>query len=100
MDWRQRIDRAIKHGQFRETDRRLALSYATCVVGERIAQLRGRGIEPSVLESAVTVPTMDAVRKAANMFYNDVENAGRPGYGNPACAARWYDEIQAWEGQA
>ncbi len=107
MEWRERINRAIKRGTFNDTDRKLALSYATCAVGERIAQLRGQGIEPKVVlidafdrfgHKPVEVPIMEEVRSAAVMFFGDVSNAGRPGYGDPECALRWYDQIQAWDG--
>ena len=106
MNWGERINRAIKRGRFLDEEQELALSYATCAVGERIAQLRGQGIEPSVKlvtshdpgPSEVEIPTNKDVRWAAIMFFADVEGAGRGDYGGPECALRQYNQIQAWDG--
>ena len=105
MNWGERINRAIKRGRFLDEERELALSYATCAVGERIAQLRGHGIEPLVEwrpdgigDSAVEIPTNKDVRWAAIMLFADVEGAGRGDYGGPECALRQYNQIQAWDG--
>ena len=107
MEWRERIDRAIKRGTFTDAEYKLANSYATCAVGERIAQLRGQGIKPNVRTTIssqggpavdVEVPVMSDIREAAIMFFSDVANAGRPGYGTPEVIRRWYDKIQAWDG--
>ena len=107
MNWGERINRAIKRGRFLDEERELALSYATCAVGERIAQLRGHGIEPSMElvegfnsdgHDSIEVPTNKDVRWAAVMFFADVEGAGRGDYGGPECALRQYNQIQAWDG--
>ena len=110
MDWRERIEQAIKRGRFLDEERELALSYATCAVGERIAQLRAKGIEPLVEwvpdgigDSAIEIPLNRSARWAAVMFDACVSgdtDVGEGGHYTPRDAMRWYAEIQAWEGQA
>jgi len=34
MTWKQRIDRALKRGNFSEDDKTLSSSWETCVIGE------------------------------------------------------------------
>ena len=106
MDWAGRNKEAMIFGKYTEEDITLALSYATCAVGERIAQLRAKGIEPMVEwvgqeGEQVEAPVNMDVSWAAVMFYSCVSRSYKdsgPGRYTPRDAMRWYDKIQAWDG--
>ena len=99
MRWSDRIKRAEKRGEFNWTDRQLSRSYATCAVGERMADLIAAGVTPRTYtsfdgERDVTVPDNYPIMDHAIMFHAYVLS------GKTALAAEKYAAIQAWDGSA